>query len=103
MSYKQPYFCPNCKKIMRPLDSEMYRKIGMCLDCEANFETLLLIKKNKNKIILFDLIKKSNNELFFDNEELAVNIMQLLQSSEELDDDNLQKFIVENNYSGDVS
>jgi hypothetical protein len=37
-----PYFC-SCKKIMRPFDSYMYEKIGMCLDCESEFDTFLKV------------------------------------------------------------
>lgn len=39
MSDKIPYFCPHCKKILRPFDIKVYNKVGVCLDCQSDLET----------------------------------------------------------------
>jgi len=39
------YFCPNCKKIMRNLDTDNWKLYGICNDCFADLETHLAARK----------------------------------------------------------
>lgn len=64
---KSPFFCPECKKVMRPFDSDMYKKIGICCDCEADLESHLKAINNAEKLKLLEFLKVTEYDLYFDD------------------------------------
>ncbi len=81
---KDVYFCPHCKKIMRPLDSAIYRKIGECLDCESDIHTHLVIKKSEQKLKIFNFLKTHPKDLFFEEEthDIVIALMKVIRDDE---------------------
>lgn len=47
---RSPFFCQTCRKVMRPMDTAMWLKLGVCTDCQATLETHILATGGK----LFD-------------------------------------------------
>jgi len=64
---RMPWFCPNCKKVMKQkLDDKMWRLFGHCFDCQIKIENKLRIEgkyeeweKNKIKQNKISFIKDS--------------------------------------------
>ena len=104
---RMPWFCPDCKKVMKQkLDDKFWRIFGHCFDCQIQFENKLRIegkyeewaeeKIRQNKIsFLKDSIQKINE---FRNQkapefynQVGVNYPELEKEKWDVDMDNVRK------------